>query len=67
MDKDIKKLLAALKEQGWRVESTRRGRMMAYAPDGVGKVLIDTTIADHHAIKNTISRLKQCGYRPPEG
>lgn len=67
MDKDIKKLVDALKEQGWRVEGTKKGRVIAYAPDGVGKVLIDTTIADRHALGNTIARLKQCGYQPPKG
>ena len=61
--KDVKKLVARVAEQGWRVED-RGTCWMALSPDGVTKVTIHKTNSDHRAIKNIVSRLRKGGFKP---
>lgn len=60
--KDIRKLLKSLEAQGWRVERTKKGHYVAYAPDGVGRVTIPGTPSDHRSMKNTLADLRRHGY-----
>lgn len=61
-DKDTKKLVKALRAQGWRVE-LHKGHYKAFAPGGKGIVTISSTPSDRRDMKNTMSHLKRLGYR----
>lgn len=61
-DKRIDPLLAKLKEQGWRISTTKKG-WMCYPPDpNLTGVLIHKTPSDHRWYANTISLLRRRGY-----
>lgn len=59
--KDVKDLIKALREQGWRVEETGR-HPVAYAPDGVTIVTLSSTPSDHRAFRNMVARLRRAGF-----
>lgn len=61
--KEGRKLVKALQEQGWRVEPTKKGHFLAYAPDGVGLVTIPGTPSDSRSLRNTISDLRKHGFK----
>jgi len=64
MDKEQKKLLSELKDQGFRIEEVKSGWMI-YPPDpNLQPVLIHKTESDPRASKNTLSRLKRSGFIP---
>ena len=64
--KDTEKVLKALKEQGWRIERTKKNHYMAYPPDkSKGPVDLGGTPSDHRSIRNALSLLKQRGFRWP--
>lgn len=60
--KEVRKLVKALREQGWRVEETRKGHFQAFAPSGVGIVTIPGTPSDHRAMRNVMADLRRFGY-----
>lgn len=63
MNKDIKQLIAALREQGWRVEPSKGGHHRAYPPAGKGRpVFLPGTPSDHRSLANTIAQLRQRGF-----
>lgn len=64
MDKDMKKLMAALEAQGFTVERTSRGHLMVYR----GETLVVTfsgTASDWRAMKNGIAKARRFGFRWP--
>ena len=61
--KEIRKLVKSLQQQGWRVEQLKSGHYRAYAPDGENIVHIAGTPSDHHAMGNTLARLRKLGYK----
>lgn len=66
MGKDYKHILAALKEQGWRLESTSDSHIKAYPPDKDRPlVCFAITSGDPRAIKNTIRDLRASGFDWP--
>jgi predicted RNA binding protein YcfA (HicA-like mRNA interferase family) len=36
--KELKEIVKAAEQQGWRVKTTKKGHLMFFAPDGVNKV-----------------------------
>ena len=61
--KEIRKLVARLQDQGWRVDQLKSGHYRAYAPDGEGTVHIPGTPSDHRSLRNTVAQLKRHGYK----
>ncbi len=64
MDKEVRKLVAQLERQGWRVELRGSGHYLAFSPDGKTIVLFASTPSDHRWRKNTIARLRRGGFDP---
>lgn len=65
--KEIKALIKALEDQGWRVEQARSGHYKAFPPDkGQDMVTMPSTPSDHRSLKNTIRDLKHSGYKDKE-
>lgn len=60
--KEWKKILKALPQQGWRVELTKAG-WRCYAPDGKHIVHVHGTPSDHRALENTLSNLRPYGFK----
>lgn len=63
MADDVKRLLDEVRRQGWRVEQSRRGAWLCYAPDGITIVTIHATPSDKRWMKNAISELRKGGFR----
>jgi hypothetical protein len=57
---ETKALLAALVDQGWRVE--RGKHYKAFAPDGRTIVVISATPSDRRAITIAIGQLRRAGF-----
>lgn len=66
MNKEVRRLIKELREQGWRVEK-RTSKSVAFSPDGRVFVPIHHTPSDKRSMQNTISQLKRGGYRPGAG
>ncbi len=60
--KELKKIFAAAEEQGWRVGDTKDGWQL-FAPDGENIVTVHGTPSDHRALANTVSRMRQYGFK----
>ncbi|MBA3300846.1 MAG: type II toxin-antitoxin system HicA family toxin [Thermoleophilaceae bacterium] len=63
MKKEFKEIIKAAKEQGWRVEPTKKGHVKFFAPDDENIVTAGGTPSDHRAIANLISRLRRYGFK----
>lgn len=64
MDKDLKKLIEALENQGFTVERTSKGHVMVYR----GETLVVTfsgTASDWRSMKNGIAKARRFGFRWP--
>jgi hypothetical protein len=55
-------LLAALRRQGWRIESGGRHHK-CYSPDS-GLVVVSKTPGDHRSLRNAVAELKRHGFVP---
>jgi predicted RNA binding protein YcfA (HicA-like mRNA interferase family) len=62
---ELAKVIAALEDQGWRVERTRKGHWRCYAPDGVGIVVLAGTPSDHRSFANAVATLRRYGSQWP--
>jgi hypothetical protein len=62
MADDLRKVLKAAREQGWRIESGRKGQLKLYAPDGVNIVTLHQTPSDRRALKNAIAIMRRYGF-----
>lgn len=60
--KELKEVAKAAEEQGWRVEETKKGHRMFYAPDGINKVLAPGTPGGGRGIQNLIAKLRSYGF-----
>lgn len=60
--KEIKEIVKAAEEQGWRVKATKRGHLMFFAPDGINKVTAGGTPSDYRALANLLSDLRRYGF-----
>jgi hypothetical protein len=65
MDKDLKAVVKAAVEQGWRVEETKKGWMLQSPDPTQGAVAIHKTPSDVRAIHKTIAQLRRRGLRWP--
>lgn len=60
--KELKEIVKAAEEQGWRVKVLKNGHLMFLAPDGINKATTGGTPSDHRAIDNHLSRLRRYGF-----
>ena len=65
MDKDLKAVLKAAVEQGWRVQETKKGWMLQSPDPAQGAVAVHKTPSDVRAIHKTIAQLRRRGFRWP--
>ncbi len=64
MDKDLKKIVEALRKQGFEVEVTTKQHIMVYLDD----MLVATfsgTASDWRAMKNGIANARRAGFQWP--
>jgi predicted RNA binding protein YcfA (HicA-like mRNA interferase family) len=61
--KELKEIVKAAEEQGWRVKTTKRGHSMFLAPDGINKVTAGGTPSDHRAVANLLGDLRRYGFK----
>lgn len=60
--KELKEIVKAAEEQGWRAKTTKKGHLMLFAPDGINKVTASGTPSDHRALDNLLSNLRRYGF-----
>jgi len=60
--KELKEVIKAAQSQGWRVEETKKGHQMFYAPDGVHTVLAAGTSGGGKGMHNLIAKLRSYGF-----
>lgn len=61
MNKELRKLIAELEDQGWRIEDRRH--IVAFPPSKEhGPVVIAKTASDHRSMKNTLAELRKRGF-----
>ncbi len=61
-EKDLKGIVQAAEEQGWRVEQRSGGHLFFYAPDGKNIVTSGSTPSDHRALRNLVTQLRRYGF-----
>lgn len=64
MDKDVKKILEALVDQGFEVRITRKGHAEVRR-DGRKVATFSGTASDWRAVKNSIADARRAGFRWP--
>ncbi len=65
MDMDAENIIKAAREQGWRIEEVKKGRM-CYPPDRTQTpVLWHNTPSDVRAVRNFLAMMKRRGLRYP--
>lgn len=69
MAKDIRDIVKAAEEQGFRVERTKKGHWVFYSPDTTKKPVYHSgTPGDRRAIDNLLAELRRAGLTwPPRG
>ena len=63
MDKELKKLLRKLEDQGWRIEPTRKGTKALPPDTSKSVVMIHHTPSDRRAWSNMLSALRRSGFQ----
>lgn len=64
MDKDLRKIVKALEEQGFDCETTSKGHVMVYL-NGSLVVTFSGTASDWRALRNGIAKARRAGFRWP--
>ena len=64
MDKDLKKIVEALRKQGFEVEVTKRQHVMVYR-DGTLVVTFSGTASDWRSMRNGIAKARRAGFEWP--
>jgi hypothetical protein len=64
VNKDIKKLMRSLADQGFDVEPTKKGHLRVYL-DGIWVTTLPGTPSDWRSYRNAVAALKRAGYKPP--
>jgi hypothetical protein len=62
---ELAEIIAALEDQGWRVERTKKGHWRCYAPGGEGIVLLAGIPLDRRSLANAVARLRRYGFQWP--
>lgn len=62
---DLHEIENAAKDQGWRVERSKKGHPVFYSPDARTCIVTSGTPGDRRAILNLLSRLKGAGLQWP--
>lgn len=62
LKKDLKEILDAAEEQGWRVELQRSGHYKLYAPDGENIVTTGSTPSASSSLRNLIGMMRRYGF-----
>jgi hypothetical protein len=63
---DLRDIEMAAREQGWRVERTRRGHPVFYHPSrDIGPIYGSGSPGDQRSIRNLLARLQAAGLRFP--
>lgn len=66
MDKEMRKIVRALEDQGFEVTTTRRGHLMV-SRDGAVIATFSGTASDWRSIRNGLAPLRRAGFRwPPQ-
>lgn len=60
--KEINKLIREAQKQGWRVKDKKKGYMLL-APDGEHSVMVHKTPSDHRWLDNTVTLMRQYGFK----
>jgi predicted RNA binding protein YcfA (HicA-like mRNA interferase family) len=65
---DVERLVAAARQQGWRVERTRKGHWRFVPPEPTGAVVLaGGTPSDRRAARNLLAGLRRAGLAwPPD-
>lgn len=66
MDKELRKIVKALEDQGFEVTTTKRQHIQV-RKDGHLIVTMSGTPSDHRSLLNGLARLKRAGFRWPPG
>jgi hypothetical protein len=64
MNKDLRKLMKALEQQGFEVRLTSKGHLMVYR-DGRAIATLSGTASDHRSLRNGIAKLRNAGFYWP--
>ncbi|MDF2806417.1 MAG: hypothetical protein K0S43_1363 [Cellulosimicrobium sp.] len=65
MDKDLKKILAAITKAGYTVVINRKGHAEVYTRDGEKVTTFSGTPSDKRSVLNALAPLKRRGFRWP--
>lgn len=64
MDKDLKKIIKALREQGFEIEVTKNQHVMVFR-DGRLVVTFSGTASDWRSVRNSIAIARRAGFEWP--
>ncbi|MDI1290607.1 MAG: type II toxin-antitoxin system HicA family toxin [bacterium] len=64
MNKDMRKIVKALEEQGFEVRTTSAGHLFV-TRDGRPVATLSGTPSDHRSIANALARLRKAGFSWP--
>lgn len=64
MDKDMRKVVKALEDQGFEVTTTRRGHLMV-SRDGRVVAVFAGTASDWRSFRNSLAAARRAGFRWP--
>jgi len=60
---DLRDIVKAAEDQGFRIERTKRGHLSIYPPDKrFPPVIFSGTPGDQRSIKNGLAKLRQAGF-----
>ncbi len=66
MDKDMRKIVKALEDQGFEVATTRRGHLVV-TRDGRVVAVFSGTASDWRSLRNSLADARRAGFRwPPQ-
>jgi hypothetical protein len=60
--KEVKKLVAAARKQGWRVKETKKGYLL-HDPSGRHKETLHKTPSDPRGLRDSLSRMRRFGFK----
>jgi predicted RNA binding protein YcfA (HicA-like mRNA interferase family) len=63
LKKELREILREARRQGWRVERTRGGHYMLYAPDGKNIVVAASTPGKQSSIRETLAEMRSYGFK----